>query len=62
MSAMTLPANLDQLTANELRALVRQQAEVIIRNDHELNWRKVKIDKLTHEVERWFRESGHRVK
>ncbi|WP_395403114.1 hypothetical protein ACHMW6_31780 [Pseudoduganella sp. UC29_106] len=32
MSAMTLPANLDQLTADELRELVRQQAEVITRN------------------------------
>jgi hypothetical protein len=27
MSVMTLPANLDQLTADELRELVRQQAE-----------------------------------
>ena len=50
MSAMTLPANLDQLTADELRELVRRQAEVITRNDRELNWRQVKIDKLTHEV------------
>ena len=50
MSAMTLPANLDQLSADELRELVRRQAEVITRNDRELNWRQVKIDKLTHEV------------
>ena len=50
MSVMTLPANLDHLTANELRELVRQQAKVITRNDQELNWRQVKIDKLTHEV------------
>ena len=50
MSAMTLPANLDQLTADELRELVCHQAEVITRNDRELNWRQVKIDKLTHEV------------
>ncbi len=50
MSVMTLPANLDQLTADELRELVRSQAEVITRNDRELNWRQVKIDKLTHEV------------
>ena len=50
MSVMTLPANLDQLSADELRELVRQQAEVITRNDRELNWRKIKIDKLTHEV------------
>jgi len=27
MSAMTLPANLDQLTADELRELVRRQAD-----------------------------------
>ena len=47
---MTLPANLDQLSAEELRELVRRQAEVITRNDRELNWRQVKIDKLTHEV------------
>ncbi len=33
MSAMTLPANLDQLTADELRELVRSQAAVITRND-----------------------------
>ena len=33
MSAMTLPTNLDQLSADELRELVRQQAEVITRND-----------------------------
>lgn len=50
MSLMTLPANLNQLTADELRELVCQQAEVITRNDRELHWRKVKIDKLTHEV------------
>ena len=50
MSVMTLPANLDQLSAEELREQVRRQAEVITRNDRELNWRQVKIDKLTHEV------------
>ena len=50
MSVMTLPVNLDQLSADELRELVRRQAEVITRNDRELNWRQVKIDKLTHEV------------
>ncbi|MBK7646588.1 MAG: IS66 family transposase [Betaproteobacteria bacterium] len=43
MSAITLPANLDQLSADELRRLLVEQ-------DRELNWRKVKIDKLTHEV------------
>jgi len=50
MSAMSLPANLDQLSADELRELVRQQAAAITHKDRELNWRKVKIDKLTHEV------------
>jgi hypothetical protein len=49
MSAMTLPANLDQLSADELRELVASK-QVITRNDRELNWRQVKIDKLTHEV------------
>ena len=50
MSVMTLLANLNHLTADELRELVRQQAETITHKDRELNWRKVKIDKLTHEV------------
>lgn len=50
MSVMTLPANLDQLTADELRELVLSQAAVITRNDQELKWRQAKIDKLTHEV------------
>ena len=50
ISAMTLPANLNQLSADELRELVRQQAAAITHKDRELNWRQVKIDKLTHEV------------
>lgn len=50
MQVMTLPADLDQLDAEALREIVRRQAEVITRNDHELNWRQTKIDKLTHEV------------
>ncbi len=50
MSLMTLPANLNHLTADELRELVRQQAEAITNKDRELHWRQVKIDKLTHEV------------
>lgn len=40
---MSLPANIDQLSADELRRLLVEQ-------DRELNWRQVKIDKLTHEV------------
>ena len=40
---MSLPANIDQLSADELRRLLIEQ-------DRELNWRQVKIDKLTHEV------------
>ena len=39
MSAMSLPANLDQLSADELRELVRQQAAAITHKDRELNWR-----------------------
>lgn len=50
MQVMTLLADLDQLDAEALREIVRRQAEVITRNDHELNWRQTKIDKLTHEV------------
>ena len=50
MPVMTLPADLDQLDADALRDIVRRQAERINRNDHELNWRQAKIDKLTHEV------------
>lgn len=45
MSGMTLPANLDQLTAEQLRELVLQQAALITRNDRELHWRQTKIDK-----------------
>ena len=40
---MSLPANIDQLSADELRRLLIEQ-------DRELHWRKIKIDKLTHEV------------
>ena len=40
---MSLPANIDQLNADELRRLLVEQ-------DRELNWRQAKIDKLTHEV------------
>ncbi len=50
MPVMTLPTDLDHLDAETLRDIVRRQAEVIVRNDHELNWRQAKIDKLTHEV------------
>ena len=40
---MPLPANFDQLNADELRRLLAEQ-------DHELVWRQAKIDKLTHEI------------
>lgn len=40
---MPLPANFDQLNADELRRLLAEQ-------DHELVWRRAKIDKLTHEI------------
>ena len=50
MPVMTLPADLEHLDAEALRDIVCRQAEVIVRNDHELNWRQAKIDKLTHEV------------
>ena len=46
---MSLPAHLDQLTADELRRLVIEQ-------DRELVWRQAKIEKLTHELalhKRW---------
>lgn len=46
---MSLPANLDQLTADELRRL-------LIEKDRELAWRQAKIEKLTHELslhKRW---------
>lgn len=49
MPAMSLPANLDQLSADELRCLLIEQ-------DRELVWRKAKIEKLTHELalhKRW---------
>jgi transposase len=49
MLAMSLPANLDQLSADELRRLLIEQ-------DRELVWRKAKIEKLTHELslhKRW---------
>jgi hypothetical protein len=50
MPVMTLPPDLDQLDAHALREIVRLQAEVMTRNEQELNWRQAKIDKLTHEV------------
>lgn len=40
MSAMTLPANLDQLSADELYEQVRQQTEIITRNDRKIRWSK----------------------
>jgi transposase len=43
MADMTLPADLDQLNADELRRL-------LLEKDRELAWRQAKIDKLTHEL------------
>ena len=42
MAVMSLPANLAQLSADELRRL-------LVEKDRELDWRQAKIDKLTHE-------------
>ena len=56
MPVMSLPANLDQLSADELRQLVIRQAGLLAESDRELNWRQGKIDKLTHELalhKRW---------
>ena len=44
-----MPANLDQLSADELRELVRQQAAAIAQGSR-TELAQVKIDKLTHEV------------
>lgn len=49
MPVMSLPTNLDQLSADELRRL-------LVEKDRELDWRQTKIDKLTHELamlKRW---------
>jgi len=49
MAVMSLPASLDQLSADELRCL-------LVEKDRELDWRQAKIDKLTHELalhKRW---------
>jgi transposase len=53
---MSLPANLDQLTADELRQLVAGLASQVAQKDQELVWRQAKIEKLTHELslhKRW---------
>ena len=60
---MLMPAQLDHLTAKELRQLVQgltlqvaRQDELIGKKDQELHWRQSKIDKLTHELalhKRW---------
>ena len=63
LSAMSLPAHLDQLSADELRQLAQQlaaqvesQAKVLAENSKELHWRQTRIDQLTHELalhKRW---------
>ena len=53
---MSLPANLDQFSADELRQLVLRQATELAENSKELHWRQSKIDQLTHELalhKRW---------
>ena len=53
---MLNPAQLDHLTAEELRKLVQGLTLHVARQDHELHWRQTKIDKLTHELaihKRW---------
>ena len=60
---MLIPAQLDHLTADELRQLVQglslhigRQEEQLSAKDRELHWRQTKIDKLTHELalhKRW---------
>jgi transposase len=60
---MLMPAQLDHLTAEELRQLVQgltlhvtRQDQLISQKDQELHWRQSKIDKLTHELalhKRW---------
>ena len=53
---MLNPAQLDHLTAEELRQLVQGLTLHVARQDHELHWRQTKIDKLTHELaihKRW---------
>ena len=54
---MLIPAQLDHLTADELRQLVQglslhigRQGEQLSAKDRELHWRQTKIDKLTHEL------------
>lgn len=63
MPPMLTPAQLDRLSADELRQLVQgltrqvaHQDELIGKKDQELHWRQSKIDKLTHELamhKRW---------
>ena len=63
MLPMLMPAQLDHLTAEELRQRVQgltlqvaRQDELIGKKDQELHWRQSKIDKLTHELalhKRW---------
>jgi transposase len=54
--AMSLPANLDQLSAEQLRVLLVEQEVRLTDKDKELHWRQCKIDQLTHELalhKRW---------
>ena len=54
--AMSLPANLDQLRAEQLRVLLVEQEVRLADKDKELHWRQTRIDQLTHELalhKRW---------
>ena len=54
--AMSLPANLDQLRAEQLSVLLVEQEVRLADKDKELHWRQTRIDQLTHELalhKRW---------
>jgi transposase len=53
---MSLPANLNQLSADQLRVLLIEQEMRLADKDKELHWRQTRIDQLTHELalhKRW---------
>lgn len=53
---MFLPADLEQLSSDDLRRLVASQAQLLEHKEAQLRWHQAKIDKLTHELalhKRW---------